>query len=111
MRRWVWLLAAPLLVGCSQIDALQQVSGVPLATVEIAADDVLVSKGIDLLEAPTCVEGDGEFTCSGTTLDRQEIAVKVPDDEQQVMTITVGGEQIFSGPVQDVVEQAGERTP
>ena len=111
MRRWTWLLAAPLLVGCSQLDALQQVSGVPLATVEIAADDVLLAKKVPLLVSPVCVAGDAQFTCTGTTLDDKPINVTVPDDEQMVMTITVGGEQIFSGPVQEVIEKAGERLP
>ncbi|MEZ5185076.1 MAG: hypothetical protein R2720_04975 [Candidatus Nanopelagicales bacterium] len=111
MRRWAWLLAAPVLVGCSQIDALQQVSGVPLATVEIAADDVLLQKNVPLLSAPICQEGDAEFTCTATTQDNQQVEVSVPDDEQMIMTVTVGGEEIFSGPVQDVIERAGERMP
>ncbi len=108
MRRWAWLLAAPLLVGCSQIDALQQVSGVPLSTVRIAANDVLVREKVPIKTAPICTESETEFTCSGTTLKDEPIEVKVPNDEQQVMTVTVAGKQIFSGPVQDVVEQTGE---
>ncbi|MCU0294423.1 MAG: hypothetical protein MUD05_00045 [Candidatus Nanopelagicales bacterium] len=111
MRRWAWVFAGPLLVGCSQVDALQQVSGGPLATVEIAADDVLLQKQIPLLAAPKCVENEQEFTCAGTTLDNKLIAVSVPQVEPQIMTITVGGEQIFSGPVQEVIEAAGERLP
>jgi hypothetical protein len=110
MRRWVWLLAAPLLVGCSQVDALQQVSGVPLATVEIAVDDVLVDQDVNVLTSPVCSEADGEFTCAGTTLDDKPITVTVPDDQTQVMTIKIDGTQIFSGPVQEVIEKAGERT-
>lgn len=108
MRRWAWLLAAPLMVGCSQIDALQQVSGVPLSTVRIAANDVLVQKDVPIKTAPICTETESEFTCTGSTLKDEPIEVKVPNDETQVMTITVGGKQIFSGPVQDVVEQSGE---
>jgi hypothetical protein len=107
MSRFAWLLAAPLLVGCSQVDALQQVSGVPLATVRIAAYDVLVDKKVAIKSAPVCSETEAEFTCSGTTLEDEPIEVKVPNDEQQVMTVTVGGEEIFSGPVQDVIEEAG----
>ena len=111
MRRWAWLVAAPLLVGCSQVAALQQVSGVPLATVKIAADDVLLAKEVPLLVSPVCVTGDGQFTCTGTTLEDKPINVTVPDDEQMVMTITVDGEQIFSGPVQEVIERSGEKLP
>ncbi len=111
MKRWGWLLVAPLLAGCSQVAALQQVSGVPLATAEIAAADVLVAQDVPLLKAPNCTETATGFTCSGTTLDGRPIAVSVSNDEQQIMTITVDGRQIFTGPVQDVIEQAGERTP
>ncbi len=110
MMRWAWLLAAPLLVGCSQVDALQQVSGVPLATVEIAVDDVLVDQGVKVLTSPVCTEGDGQFTCAGTTLDDKPITATVPDDETQVMTVKIDGAEIFSGPVQEVIEKAGERT-
>ncbi len=108
MKRWAWLMAAPLLVGCSQINALQQVSGVPLSTVRIAANDVLVEKQIPIKTAPICTETETEFTCTGSTLKDEPIEVKVPNDEKQVMTITVAGKQIFAGPVQDVVEQSGE---
>jgi hypothetical protein len=107
MRRAVLLLAAVALAGCSQVDALQQVSGVPLATVRIAAYDVLVDQRVPIKEAPLCTESATEFTCSGTTLDDRPIEVTVPNDEQQVMTVTVGGEQIFSGRVQDVIEESG----
>lgn len=111
MRRWSWVVVVPMLVGCSQIGALQQVSGVPLQTVKVAADDVLVAEGVHVLRAPVCVEeGDG-FTCSGTTVDDRPIEVKVPAGDEQVMTVTVGGEQVFSGPVQEVIERAGERMP
>lgn len=108
MTRWAWLLAAPLLVGCSQINALQPVSGVPLSTVGIAANDVLVQQDVAIKTAPVCTESESEFTCTGSTLKDEPIEVKVPNDDTQVMTITVAGKQIFSGPVQDVVEQAGE---
>ena len=108
MKSLTWLLAAPLLVGCSQIDALAPVSGVPLSTVQIAASDVLIRKEVALLSAPICTETQAEFTCVGTTLKKEPIEVKVPNDATQVMTITVAGKQIFEGPVQDVIEQAGE---
>lgn len=111
MKRWSWLLAAPLLVGCSQLSALQQVSGVPLATVEIAADNVLVAKGVPLLSAPKCTESETEFTCTATTLRNRPILVTVPNDDQQIMTVTVDGVEIFKGPVQQVIEKAGEGTP
>ena len=81
-----------------------------LATVEIAVDDVLVDQDVNVLTSPVCSEADGEFTCAGTTLDNKPITVTVPDDQTQVMTIKIDGTQIFSGPVQEVIEKAGERT-
>lgn len=108
MKFLTWLLAAPLLVGCSQINALAPVSGVPLSTVQIAASDVLMRKEVPLLTAPICTASDTEFTCAGETLKNEPITVRVPNDATQVMTITVGGKQIFEGPVQDVIEQSGE---
>ena len=108
MKRLGLTFAVLVLVGCSQVDALQQVSGVPLATVRIAAYDVLVDQRVPIKEAPVCTESETEFTCSGSTLRGEAIEVRVPNDEQQVMTVSVAGEQIFSGPVQDVNEEAGE---
>ncbi len=110
MRRWVWVLAVPLLAACSQVDSLQQVSGVPLATVEIAADDVLVAQNVRLLSAPACVEADGMFRCTGTTVDNEAIEVEVPDDDEMIMTVRIAGQEIFQGQVQEVIEKAGERT-
>jgi len=110
VRRWVWVLAVPLLAACSQVDSLQQVSGVPLATVEIAAEDVLVAQNVRLLSAPACVQAGDTFTCAGTTLDDQAIEVEVPDDDAMIMTVKVGGAEIFRGPVQEVIDRAGERT-
>lgn len=108
MKRYAWLLAAPVLMGCSQIDGLQPVSGVPLSTVGIAANQVLVAKRIPIKTAPICTESTTEFTCTGATLKDEPIMVKVPNDQSQVMTITVGGKKIFTGPVQDVIEASGE---
>lgn len=106
--RWAWLVAAPLLVGCSQIDALQPVSGVPLSTVRIAANEVLINEKVAVLTAPACTETPTEFTCIGSTLKGEPIEVKVPNNVTQIMTISVGGKQIFSGPVQDVIEASGQ---
>lgn len=105
MKRLVVMVA--LLAGCSQVNALQQVSGVPLSTVRIAAYDVLVEQKVLIKEAPVCTESETQFTCTGMTLEDEPIEVTVPNDEQQVMVIKVGGKEIFTGPVQDVIEEAG----
>lgn len=108
MKHLTWVLAAPLLASCSQINALAPVSGVPLSTVQIAVNDVLMRKEVPILTAPICTASEAAFTCSGTTLRNEPIEVRVPNDATQVMTITVAGKQIFKGPVQAVIEQSGE---
>lgn len=105
MKRLVVLVA--LLAGCSQIDALQPVSGVPLSTVGIAVGDVLVDQKVPIKVAPVCTETPEQFTCAGSTLADEPIEVTVPNDEQQVMVVKVAGKEIFTGPVQDVIEEAG----
>lgn len=96
-----------LLAGCSQVNALQQVSGTPLSTVRVAVNDVLLEQKVLIKQAPVCTETETEFTCTGSTLTDKAIEVTVPNDEQQVMVIKVGGKEIFTGPVQDVIEEAG----
>lgn len=95
-----------ILAGCSQIAALKQVSGVPITTLTIAANDVLVAQRVPVLEAPKCRldSAANKYQCSGSTLSGSKIDVTAPDQENLIMTIKVGGKEIFSGGVQDVIE-------
>ena len=70
MRRVVALAAAALLLaGCSQVAALAPVGGDRVTGVRYAANDLLVSNGIDVMTAPVCVMAtDKGVTCQGTTL-------------------------------------------
>ncbi len=116
------------LTGCSQLASLQQVSGVPVTTLTIASNTVLVEKKIPVKVAPVCEENEAASTleCKGSTLDGKEILVHAATppkekgtltiDGQQTdltssvvpldMTITIGGQEIFKGTAQSVIEAA-----
>ena len=97
-----------LLGGCSQIDGLAPVSGGPITTLRTAANDVLLQNGVEILVAPECVEAGDDFTCAGTTIDGQAIAVTGTGGEPQTMTVTVGSELLYQGDVRTIIEQFGE---
>lgn len=99
-------LAVVGLAGCSQIASLKQVSGVPLTTLTIATNDVLVQQQVPILKAPVCSLANKVYTCAGSTVTNQAITVTAPDTENLVMEIKVGDKVIFTGPVQDVIEKA-----
>lgn len=109
MRRLAWLVLVPVVAGCSQIDALAPISGVPITTVTIAASDVLASEDVAMLTWPVCEPVNEGFTCDGTTTDDEPVKVEVTGDPMN-MTVMVDGKSIFEGPVQTVIEKAGEQT-
>ena len=77
MRRLL-LIIAPLLVitGCaSQVAALAPVGGDDITAVRFAAIDVLLAKGVAIMQAPVCTEVAARYTCSGTTTDGAAITV------------------------------------
>lgn len=123
--------AATALTGCSQINSLKQVSGVPLNTLQIAIGDELINQGVSILVTPVCTENttNNTFECKGTTTTNQPIIVTtspssastftlspggtptaVPDGTlTQSMEITVGGKKIYSGSVQAVIDKSERR--
>lgn len=120
-------ICAVALVGCSQVAALKQVSGVPITTLQIATNDVLVSLKVPVKEAPVCAAnatGDG-YECKGSTVTGTPIVVTAPEaldvsmtptvngtpvampegSLKMPMTVTVAGKVIFKGDAQAVIEQ------
>lgn len=97
-----------LLPGCSQVAALAPVGGDALAEVRFGAIDVLLDRDVALLEAPVCdVEGsDPSVTCEGTTSAGEEILVSSSIEDDAVLSITVGGVEIFQGSLADVIDEA-----
>ncbi|GAA1871446.1 hypothetical protein GCM10009836_60330 [Pseudonocardia ailaonensis] len=96
-----------LLAGCSQAAAIAPVSGGREALVRFAGNDVLVAQQVAVLEAPVCAQAGEVVTCSGSTVDGQEIKVAAPAGDPATMTVTVGSRTLYDGPVQAVVDKAG----
>jgi hypothetical protein len=126
-------VAAITLVGCSQIDSLKQVSGVPVNTLQIASDEILVANNIPVLEAPTCVQNDAgtAVDCTGSTTNGTKITVAaknttaatftlapggtptaVPNGAlNMVMVLKVGNKTLYQGSVQEAIERSAVKAP
>ncbi|KJC63006.1 hypothetical protein [Agreia bicolorata] len=95
------------LSGCSQVAALAPVGGNAVAQVRYGAIDVLLRENVDILEAPTCQAGSGTaVTCTGSTTDGEAIEVVSSTAADAVLEVTVGGTELFSGPLADVIDEA-----
>lgn len=100
-------LALPVvLAACSQISALTPVGGTAISAVRSATIDVLLDQGIEILVAPVCEARSEGFTCTGTTIDGREILATAALTAPYDLRIEVGGERIFEGTAQDVLDQA-----
>ncbi len=100
-------LAGGALAGCSQIAALAPVGGDHLTEVRYAAVDVLVGAKVELLAAPACESAaDGATSCAGETVAGETIAVDSPAADPTTVTVRVGDEVLYSGPIQDVLDAA-----
>lgn len=95
-----------LLTGCSQINALQPVSGGPITTVRNATYVVLIDQQVPIKVAPVCEEAADAFLCIGSTLDGSEITVTAKVAAPYDLTIEVGGEVIFTGSAEQVLSDA-----
>ena len=120
---------ATAMTGCSQVDSLKQVSGVPINTLQIAVGTVLVNNKVPILVAPNCLEVDNDstkFECKGKTTTGQEILATgtagasnnftlspggtptpVPNGTLQLpMVVKVGGKVIYEGQAQAVIDSS-----
>ena len=92
--------------GCSQVAALAPVGGDAVAEVRYGAIDVLLANGVELLEAPTCTATGSEVTCSGSTTDGRAIDVVSSTTDDALLDVRVGGDELFSGALADVLDAA-----
>lgn len=99
------------LVGCSQIDALAPVSGGPLQTVRVGMLDVLVREDVPIMVAPVCTQEPTQFTCAGSTIDGSPIEAVATLTTPYLITITVGGDVLYDGAVQSVLDEAAQVAP
>ena len=102
--------SAGLLVGCSQFAELQPVAGDEITSVKIATNDVLQQKDVKVLVWPVCSFTDQTYVCKGSAIGGAAITSSVPVKDPLVLTVSVGGEKIFTGPVEPVIT-AEARTP
>ena len=100
------VLLAAVLSGCSQIGALTPVGGAAITSVRNATNDVLIERGVEILVAPICERGAEAFTCKGSTVDGKDITAKAGLVAPYELRIDVGGEEVFSGTAQEVLDTA-----
>lgn len=101
------LLALLAVAGCSQAAALAPVGGNRVTDVRFAAGDVLVRQHVELLVAPVCtMAADRAVTCTGTALDGRPITVVSPAADQASMQVSIGTETLYSGGVQEVLDES-----
>lgn len=106
------MLAATIsFTGCSQITALAPVSGGPLQTVRVGILDVLVQEGVPILVAPVCTQQPTQFTCIGSTIDGREIRAVATLSTPYTMSVTIGGDVLYDGDVQIVIDAASVVAP
>ena len=86
--------------------SLTAVSGDRVALVRAAAQDILVQKSIRVHVWPQCTATGNALACQGSTVDNAVIAVESPATSPVTMTVSVGGQELFSGAVQPVIDQA-----
>lgn len=115
-RRHAGLVAAALLglalTGCSQVAAIAPVGGSREAETRFAVNDVLASQHVDILTAPVCqTDPQGSIQCTGTTSEDAEIVGTVPAGDPAQLSVTVGSETLYSGPLQSVLDDAVRATP
>lgn len=106
--------SAGLFSACSTADGLLASDEIDLGILASATNDVVLHEGFAIQSAPVCETEDKSevtYTCTGRTMDGESIDVKVTGPESQSdvttgsMVVVVGSERIFSGPVQDVLDQ------
>ena len=127
-------VAATVMAGCSsigsQIDALAQVSGVPVNTLQIATETVLEKNNIKVLISPACAQSQTDstkFECpGGKTTTGESIDVTATNGPANtftlapggtptaypagtldlVMNVKVAGKAIYEGQAQTVIDQS-----
>jgi hypothetical protein len=104
--------AAAILAGCaSQLDGLAPVGGDAMTGVKFAATDVLLEKKFGILEAPVCTETGNTVSCVGSLTDGAAINVQADIGvKPHTMTVTVGGDVVYDGEVQKILDEAAYAT-
>ena len=108
------LAASGLLSACSTADGLLAHGGGNLGILASTATDVVLQNGITIQSAPVCEteeQSEVTYTCTGRTIKGKAIKVAVSGAGSEAdvatgnMVVLIGSEQIFSGSVQEVLDQ------
>lgn len=110
MRRLLLVAVLLLTAGCSQAAALAPVGGNRLTEARFAGNDVLVSHGVALLVAPVCTQTAADVTCQGSTVDGAVVLIRSTGDAPDRITVSVAGQVLYDGAVQDVLDAAARPT-
>lgn len=123
-------LAVGALAGCSQVASLGPVSGAAANTMQIATDNLLISKKIDVLVGMKCTQNEDKSTkCTGETVDGQPVVATgtVPVAQTHTMApggtptaaadgllaiemvVKVGDKTIYKGPAQRLLNEGAVR--
>ncbi len=106
--------SAGLFSACSTADGLLAADEIDLGVLSSAANDVVLQQGFTVQSAPVCETEDKSevtYSCTGRTVagGSIDVAVTGPESESDVttgsMVVLIDSKQIFSGPVQDVLNQ------
>lgn len=99
------------LSACSTAEGLLAPAEIDLGILASAANGVVLQEGFTIQSAPVCETEDQSevtYTCTGDG-ESIDVAVTGPESETDVttgsMVVVVGGEQIFSGLIQEVLNQ------
>jgi hypothetical protein len=104
-------IVSPLAACSSQLAALGPVSGDGLNRVRIAATDVLMAQGLDILRAPVCTQVAKQVTCEGSLVGGASVAVTADiTSTPYPMTLAIDGKVVFNGDAQTVLDRAAEQT-
>ena len=97
--------------GCgSQIDALAPVGGDDIQAVRTAAIDVLLTAKYTPMQAPECTDDGAGVRCVGSLTDGSSILVTAPGKHPESMTVQVGQQVLYDGPIQPVLHEAAQGT-
>lgn len=99
-------LGGLLITACSQVSSLTPVGGAALTSVRNATYDVLIDQQIAILAAPQCESTESGFTCTGSTIEEEDIVAEAGPEAPYELTISIGGRVIFEGTAQEVLEAA-----
>lgn len=109
-------VARALLRSSAEVEGIVVQGNMNVIYLQTASTDVLRQHGVAMRTVPQCVveaNNSNAYNCAGTTESGQKISVSVlnASAEDPLMSVTVGGKQIFNGSAIDVIQQNARTKP